>query len=109
MRGASAAFAGRIPLRHRKGQPRSTRIAPHMTIDSAAVATAKPAEIAGGCNCRFCGTRLLHTFVDLGMSPLCQTHISSEQLNHMEPFYPLHAYVCHECFLVQLDEYVAPD
>jgi len=43
------------------------------------------------------------------MSPLCQTHITPEQLNHMEPFYPLHAYVCHECFLVQLEEYVAPD
>ena len=62
----------------------------------------------GYCNCRFCGARVSHTFVDLGMSPLCQTHISPEQLNHMEPFYPLHAYVCHECLLVQLDEYVAP-
>lgn len=59
--------------------------------------------------CRFCGTGLRHTFVDLGMSPLCQTHITREQLNHMEPFYPLHAYVCHECYLVQLDEYVAPN
>jgi SAM-dependent methyltransferase len=69
-----------------------------------------PAESAiGYCACRFCGTRVRHTFVDLGMSPLCQTHISPEQLNHMEPFYPLHAYVCSECFLVQLDEYVAPD
>jgi SAM-dependent methyltransferase len=58
--------------------------------------------------CRFCGAALRHTFVDLGMSPLCQTHITHEQLNHMEPFYPLHAYVCHECFLVQLDEFVAP-
>jgi SAM-dependent methyltransferase len=63
---------------------------------------------AGFCDCRFCGTRLRHVFVDLGMSPLCQTHIAPEQLNHMEPFYPLRAYVCHECFLVQLDEYVAP-
>jgi SAM-dependent methyltransferase len=58
--------------------------------------------------CRFCGAALRHTFVDLGMSPLCQTHITHEQLNHMEPFYPLHAYVCHQCFLVQLDEFVAP-
>ena len=60
-------------------------------------------------SCRFCGSSLDHTFVDLGMSPLCQTHIEPHQLNHMEPFYPLHAYVCKECFLVQLDEYVAPD
>ena len=58
--------------------------------------------------CRFCNSTLKHTFVDLGMSPLCQTHIEEKQLNHMEPFYPLHAYVCNECFLVQLDEYVAP-
>ena len=49
------------------------------------------------------------TFVDLGMSPLCQTHISTEQLNSMEPFYPLHAYVCDQCFLVQLEQFVAPD
>ena len=59
--------------------------------------------------CRFCGTELKHTFVDLGMSPLCQTHIEEHQLNHREPFYPLHAYVCGKCFLVQLDEYVAPE
>ena len=42
------------------------------------------------------------------MSPLCQTHIEPHQLNHMEPFYPLHVWVCHECFLVQLEEYVSP-
>jgi 2-polyprenyl-3-methyl-5-hydroxy-6-metoxy-1,4-benzoquinol methylase len=58
--------------------------------------------------CRFCGHGLKVTFVDLGMSPLCQTHITPEQLNHMEPFYPLHAYVCEKCFLVQLEEFVAP-
>src|SRR6185295_9810427 len=65
-----------------------------------------PGDLGG--SCRFCGTKLRHTFVDLGMSPLCQTHISLEQLNHMEAFYPLRAYVCHECFLVQLEEFVAP-
>lgn len=59
--------------------------------------------------CRFCGTELRYTFVDLGMFPLCQTHIEKHKLNTREPFYPLHAYVCHECFLVQLDEYVSPD
>jgi SAM-dependent methyltransferase len=58
--------------------------------------------------CRFCGTGLRQSFVDLGMSPLCETYVSPEQLNRMEPFYPLHAFVCHECFLVQLDEYVSP-
>jgi SAM-dependent methyltransferase len=59
-------------------------------------------------NCRFCGHALRTTFVDLGMSPPCQTHIEPHQLNHMEPFYPLHAWVCEQCFLVQLEEYVAP-
>ena len=58
--------------------------------------------------CRFCATELVHTFVDLGMSPLCQTHIEPHELNHMEPFYPLRAWVCHKCFLVQLEQYVAP-
>jgi SAM-dependent methyltransferase len=59
--------------------------------------------------CRFCSHPLRVTFVDLGMSPLCQTHITPEQLNQMEPFYPLHAYVCESCFLVQLEKFVAPD
>jgi SAM-dependent methyltransferase len=58
--------------------------------------------------CRFCQGELSATFADLGMSPLCQTHIEPHQLNHMEPFYPLHAWVCGECFLVQLEEYVSP-
>ena len=58
--------------------------------------------------CRFCNTPLHFTFVDLGMSPLCQTVIREEQRNQMEPFYPLHTYVCDECYLVQLEEYVKP-
>jgi SAM-dependent methyltransferase len=49
------------------------------------------------------------TFVDLGMSPLCESYLSREQLNQMEPFYPLHAYVCGECFLVQLEAYVSAE
>jgi hypothetical protein len=58
--------------------------------------------------CRFCQSPLEQSFVDLGMSPLCQDHIKPDELNRMEPCYPLHAYVCSECFLVQLDEFVAP-
>ncbi|HXG19028.1 MAG TPA: class I SAM-dependent methyltransferase [Methylomirabilota bacterium] len=60
-------------------------------------------------SCRFCQTPLRHTFVDLGMSPLCESYVSREQLNQMEPFYPLHVYVCDQCFLVQLLEYVSPE
>jgi hypothetical protein len=59
-------------------------------------------------SCRFCGRPVRHTFVDLGMSPLCQTHVTREQLNRMEPFYPLHAWVCEHCFLVQLEQFVGP-
>src|SRR5712675_2852509 len=66
-------------------------------------------EIKNGKGCMFCGTPLRATFVDLGMSPLCESYVSREQLNQMEPFYPLHAYVCESCFLVQLDEYVSPE
>ncbi|HEX8747031.1 MAG TPA: class I SAM-dependent methyltransferase [Pyrinomonadaceae bacterium] len=59
--------------------------------------------------CRFCGTPLKHTFVDLGVSPLSNSYLSAEQLSRMEPFYPLHAYVCHRCFLVQLEEFESPE
>ena len=57
--------------------------------------------------CLFCGTPLEHTFVDLGKSPLCESYLDADQLDRMEPFYPLHVYVCSECFLVQLKEYVS--
>ena len=58
--------------------------------------------------CRFCKTPLIHTFVNLGMSPLCQTHVEPERLNEHEIFYPLHAYVCEKCFLVQVEEFASP-
>jgi len=59
--------------------------------------------------CRFCGAPLEHTFVDLGPSPLCESYLTPERLNDMEPFYPLHVRVCGKCFLVQLDQYVTPE
>jgi SAM-dependent methyltransferase len=55
--------------------------------------------------CRFCGQPLKRTFVDLGMSPLCETYPSVADLNRGEIYYPLHVYVCETCFLVQLEEY----
>jgi len=69
-------------------------------------ATATPPAKA---RCRFCGAPLIHTFVDLGMSPLCESYLSPEQLNQMEPFYPLHVWVCDQCFLVQLESYVSAE
>jgi SAM-dependent methyltransferase len=59
--------------------------------------------------CRFCAAPLRHTFVDLGMSPLCESYVPPERLGAMEPFYPLHVRVCEHCLLVQLEEFVAPE
>jgi SAM-dependent methyltransferase len=60
-------------------------------------------------NCRFCSTALTHSFCDLGMSPLSNAFVPAEKLNSMEPFYPLHAFVCDNCYLVQLDEFESPE
>jgi SAM-dependent methyltransferase len=59
--------------------------------------------------CRFCRQPLELTFVDLGMSPLCESFLPEDRLNQMEPFFPLHVYVCGSCLLVQLEEYVSPE
>lgn len=59
--------------------------------------------------CLFCKAPLRHTFVDLGMSPLCESYRTRDQLNEMEPFYPLHVKACEECFLVQLEQYVSAE
>ena len=56
--------------------------------------------------CRYCGAPLSRSVVDLGLSPLCQTHIHPADLNKPEVFYPLHVLACDECRLVQLDQYV---
>ena len=84
---------------------------PSAVADPPAIAASRPDESpAAGARlrCRFCATPLAHTMVDLGLSPLCQTHIAPHQLQEPEPFYPLHARVCSRCFLVQLPEFVAP-
>ena len=59
-----------------------------------------------GYRCRFCAEPLRETFVDLGLSPLCETYIEPAQLSAPETFYPLHSFVCEKCFLVQLPEHV---
>jgi C-methyltransferase C-terminal domain/Putative zinc binding domain/Methyltransferase domain len=64
---------------------------------------------ADAAGCRFCDAPLTRTFVDLGMSPLCQSHLDESELNGAEPFYPLHVFVCERCLLVQLQQYVSPE
>ncbi len=58
--------------------------------------------------CRFCGAVLQHSFCDLGVSPLSNAFVRPEHLDRPEPFYPLHAYVCDQCWLVQLPEHQTP-
>src|SRR3954452_14668744 len=76
---------------------------------SAAPATDRSSPGPTSLACRLCGTPLTRTFVDLGMSPLCESYVAPEQLDAMEPFYPLHARTCERCLLVQLPELVAPE
>ena len=59
--------------------------------------------------CRFCGAALAVTFSDLGMSPLSNSYLKPEQLGQHEKFYPLHAWVCERCLLVQLEEFEPPE
>src|SRR3989344_3868693 len=59
--------------------------------------------------CRFCGSGLSRTFCDLGMSPLSNAYVKADALERMERFYPLHAYVCESCLLVQLQEFESPE
>src|SRR6195256_1391040 len=59
--------------------------------------------------CRFCGSPVDAVFADLGMSPLANSYLPPERANSMEPFYPLRALVCANCFLVQLEEFETPE
>ena len=56
--------------------------------------------------CRLCDAPLTRTFVDLGMSPLCESYVPEEKLDDAEAFYPLNVRLCDECLLVQLPAYV---
>jgi SAM-dependent methyltransferase len=58
--------------------------------------------------CRFCGASVDAVFADLGMSPLANSYLPPEAANAMEPFYPLRALVCGQCFLVQLEQFETP-
>jgi SAM-dependent methyltransferase len=62
-----------------------------------------------GLRCRLCAAELTHTFVDLGMSPPCESYLTADQLDRGETFYPLHVRVCADCLLVQLPAYIAAE
>ena len=78
-------------------------------LEEAEPVALKTKKASARAHCRFCEASLTHTFVDLGMSPLCESYLTADQLNGMEPFYPLHVKVCEECFLVQLEQYVSAE
>jgi SAM-dependent methyltransferase len=59
--------------------------------------------------CRFCNESLSRQFADLGVSPLSNAYLRGDQLDRMEPFYPLTVYVCERCFLVQLPAVETPE
>lgn len=55
--------------------------------------------------CRHCGTPLLHTFLDLGFAPPSNAYLTADDLSRPETYYPLKVKVCHECWLVQTEDY----
>jgi SAM-dependent methyltransferase len=55
--------------------------------------------------CRFCNAPLARSFADLGMSPLANSYVPAERASAMEPYFPLHAWVCERCWLVQLEAF----
>src|SRR5690606_25638607 len=60
-------------------------------------------------HCRYCKTELEHVFIDLFNSPASNSFLSKDKLMEPEVFYPLKVFICHNCFLVQIDEYKKSD
>jgi len=58
--------------------------------------------------CRFCDSKLKENFLDLGDSPLSNSFLKKKELKKKEKRFPLHAYVCKHCLLVQLEEFQTP-
>lgn len=71
--------------------------------------TEDPVSPTAAKSCRFCGAQLRRTFVDLGMSPLCESYLAPGDLDRGEMYYPLHVYLCESCLLVQLEEFESPE
>jgi SAM-dependent methyltransferase len=78
-----------------------------VSLDDAEATRASSGEPARA-RCRFCGAALEHVFADLGFSPLANSYLAPERVGAMEPYYPLRALVCSNCFLVQLEEFETP-
>jgi SAM-dependent methyltransferase len=79
------------------------------TFDPLVAPAPAPAGNRKRTHCRHCNAPLVHSVVDLGVQPPCEGFVSSEHYNDAELFYPLHAMVCGQCLLVQLETDVAPE
>src|SRR6266545_6327788 len=80
-----------------------------LALNAGHVSAVRAAAASRAPHCRFCGSALSHLVVDLGMSPPCERYLRADQLDEMEPFYPLRVHVCERCLLVQLQEYVSSE
>ena len=58
--------------------------------------------------CRLCGTKIQKTFANLGTQPICETYLSTDEINKKEIFYPLKVVFCSKCLLVQLVDSISP-
>ena len=76
-------------------------------MDGASVSPTDADRVVATCSCRACGGGL-HPFVDLGVSPPCESFLTAEQVQGPETFYPLDVRICPNCWLAQLPEYVSP-
>jgi len=71
--------------------------------------TAQPGPAGEPPSCRLCAAALRHVFVDLGMSPLSNANVPADRPSAMEPYFPLRAFVCERCFLVQPQDFERPE
>jgi C-methyltransferase C-terminal domain/Putative zinc binding domain/Methyltransferase domain len=68
-----------------------------------------PVRIRPEPRCRLCDTRLRHSVVDLGVTPLANSYVHADQSSQPELFYRLNAFVCSDCFLVQLEQFASSE
>src|SRR3954465_8026609 len=88
-----------------------TTAATSISDETGAVSGARSSAVdlpaLGGGPCRLCGRLLTDVFVDLGMSPPCESYVPADRLEAPEVFYPLRVWICAECLLVQLPAHLS--
>jgi SAM-dependent methyltransferase len=59
--------------------------------------------------CRHCATELRVRFADLGTSPPSNAYLKREKLDQPEAYIPLRTLVCHQCWLVQTEDFASAE